>query len=323
MTITKIITRLTLVMACLTTILHARAAEREVRIACPWGTIYGTLATPDGDAPARTAVVIIAGSGPTDRNGNSAAGLSPASYKMLSDALCQAGYAVLRYDKRAIGRSVYPAELISELTFDDYIDDAVRCIGFLRQEGFDKVVPIGHSEGSLIALCAAQRATVDGIVSLSGAGYRMDVILNRQLAGQLMTADMGLMVRASAILNSLAAGRRVDDIPQALQPLLGSHVQPFIISQLRYDPSDLARRTRQPLLIVGGGHDIQISPDNAERLHAAAPGSHIALLPAMTHTLKDSDSTDMMTQLSSVYSDSTLPLSDGLCRAIVEFLQNI
>lgn len=306
--------------ACLTA--AASAAEREVRIACPWGTICGTLAAPD-DGTAHTAVVIIAGSGPTDRNGNSPMGISPASYKMLSDELCAAGYAVLRYDKRAIGRSVYPAEQIASLTFDDYVEDAVRCIAFLRDEGFGKVVPIGHSEGSLIALCAAQTAAVDGIVSLSGAGYRLDIILNRQLAGQLMAADMGLLVRATAILNDLAAGKRVDDVPQALQSLFGAHVQPFIISQLRYDPADMARRTRQPLLIVAGGRDIQISADNAQRLHAAAPHSQLVILPEMTHVLKDCDSTDMMTQMSGVYSDSTLPLDSGLCRAITEFLKTI
>lgn len=322
MKIARIIIGLAAATACLT-INAARAAEREVRVDCTWGTIYGTLATPDGDTEARAAVVIIAGSGPTDRNGNSAAGLSPASYKMLSDEMCQAGYAVLRYDKRAIGRSVYAAELIPDLTFDDYVDDAVRCIEYLRGEGFERVVPIGHSEGSLIALCAAQRTAVDGIVSLSGAGYRMDVILNRQLAGQLIAADMGLMVRASAILNSLAAGKHVDDIPQALQPLLGRHVQPFIISQMRYDPSEIARRTAQPLLIVAGGRDIQISPDNAERLHAAARDSQLVIFPNMTHVLKDSDSTDMMTQLATVYSDPTLPLTEGLCAAISEFLNNI
>lgn len=302
---------------------HLSAAEREVAIDCPWGTLYGTLATPDGDTAARTAVVIIAGSGPTDRNGNSAVGLRPASYKMLSDELSKAGFAVLRYDKRAIGRSEYPAERLDELTFDDYVDDAVLCIDFLRAEGFEKVVPIGHSEGSLIALCAAQRVAVDGIVSLSGAGYRLDVILNRQLSAQLLATDMGLLMQATAIINSLAAGRRVDEIPQALQPLLGGHVQPFIISQLRYDPYDLARRTRQPLLIVAGGNDVQITPDNAERLHAAAPLSQLAILPPMTHVLKDCDSTDMMTQLSSVYSDSTLPLSEGLGSTIISFLKTI
>lgn len=322
MKITRLLLCIALGAASLTAAVDASAAEREVRIACPWGTICGTLATPD-IAPAHTAVVIIAGSGPTDRNGNSTMGMSPASYKMLSDELCAAGYAVLRYDKRAIGRSAYPAEQVASLTFDDYIDDAVRCIAFLRDEGFGKVVPIGHSEGSLIALCAAQRAAVDGIVSLSGAGYRFDIILNRQLAGQLMAADMGLMVRSAAILNDLAAGKRVDDVPRALQPLFGAHVQPFIISQLRYDPADIARRTQQPLLIVAGGRDIQISVDNAERLHAAAPHSQLAILPEMTHVLKDCDSTDVMTQMSGVYSDSTLPLDSGLCSAITEFLKNI
>lgn len=322
MSIARIITVLAIAAAGLTTG-TARATEREVRIDCPWGTIYGTLATPDGDTAPRTAVVIIAGSGPTDRNGNSASGLSPASYKMLSDELCAAGYAVLRYDKRGIGRSTYPTERIAYLTFDDYVDDAVRCMEFLREEGFDKVVPIGHSEGSLIALCAAQKTPVEGIVSLSGAGYRMDVILNRQLAGQLINADMGLMVRATAILNSLAAGRHVEQVPAALQPLFGEHVQPFIISQLRYEPTELARRTAQPLLIVAGGRDIQVSADNAERLHAAAPDSQFVLFPEMTHVLKDSDSTDMMTQIASVYSDSTLSLTEGLSATIAEFLKNI
>lgn len=108
----------------------AAAAESDIRIAREWGELHGTLAVPEGGS-ATTAVVIIAGSGPTDRNGNSSLGLQPRSYAMLSDALCRAGFAVLRYDKRAIGRSAYPPERIADLTFDDYIDDAVACVEFL------------------------------------------------------------------------------------------------------------------------------------------------------------------------------------------------
>lgn len=301
----------------------AAAAEREVRIECDWGAIYATLATPDDGVQPQTAIVIVAGSGPTDRNGNSAAGMRPASYKMLSDELCRAGYAVLRYDKRAIGRSVYPAEKIADLTFDDYVDDAAACVDFLRGEGYAKVAAAGHSEGSLIVLCLAGLRPLDGAVLLSGAGYGIDIILGRQIAAQLISVDIGLMAQATIILGKLAAGKYVDDVPQALQPLMGRHVQPFIISQIRHDPVEEIRRLDLPILLVAGGRDIQITVDNAERLHAAAPASQLVVLPDMTHVLKDCDSTDMIAQLSGVYTDSTLPLSVGLSQAIADFLETI
>lgn len=300
----------------------AAAAESDIRIAREWGELHGTLAVPESGS-ATTAVVIIAGSGPTDRNGNSSLGLQPRSYAMLSDALCRAGFAVLRYDKRAIGRSVYPSERIADLTFDDYIDDAAACVEYLRSEGYERVVPVGHSEGALIAGCVAARCDVDGAVLLSGAGYRLDIILNRQLASQLMAVDMGLMVRATAILNRLASGRMADDIPPELQPLFGRHIQPFLISCMRYDPVETIRGIDAPILIVTGGADIQITPDNAHRLHEAAPESRLVLLDAMSHVLKDCASTDRMEQLFTVYADSTLPLSAGLADAVIEFLTTI
>ncbi len=169
----------------------------------------------------------------------------------------------------------------------------------------------------------AARCHVDGAVLLSGAGYRLDIILNRQLASQLMEVDMGLMVRATAILNRLASGRMADDIPPELQLLFGRHIQPFLISCMRYDPVETIRGIETPILIVTGGADIQITPDNAHRLHEAAPASRLVVLDAMSHVLKDCASTDRMEQLSTVYADSTLPLSAGLADAVIEFLTTI
>ena len=134
---------------------------------------------------------------------------------------------------------------------------------------------------------------------------------------------MGLMVRATAILNRLASGRMADDIPPELQPLFGRHIQPFLISCMRYDPVETIRGIEAPTLIVTGGADIQITPDNAHRLHEAAPESRLVLLDAMSHVLKDCASTDRMEQLSTVYADSTLPLSAGLADAVIEFLTTI
>ena len=87
------------VIAMLFAICSVVAEEREVVIACDWGDISATLNTPNGGSD--VAVLIVAGSGPTDRNGNSGQGLNSYAYKMLSDELIKGGVAVLRYDKRA------------------------------------------------------------------------------------------------------------------------------------------------------------------------------------------------------------------------------
>ena len=158
--------RLSIIVALLLSVASLLAAEREVLIDCPWGTISATLTTPE--SATETALLIVAGSGPTDRNGNSSLNLNTFCYKMLSDNLTAQGYAVLRYDKRGIGRSHLPAEATEEtLTFDDYVADARRCVEYLRSEGYRHVVVVGHSEGGNIALhLSTEPSTIDAAVLL-------------------------------------------------------------------------------------------------------------------------------------------------------------
>ena len=300
------------------------AQEREVVIACDWGDISATLSAPAESSD--VAVLIVAGSGPTDRNGNSGQGLNSYAYKMLADELVKGGVAVLRYDKRAIGRSTLNnSTIIPNLVFDDFVDDAVRCVDYLRGEGFKKVVVAGHSEGGEIALHLALRedVKVDGLVLLCCPGYSMDQILMAQLSAQLVPQYIGLMATATNIIKSIKRGDSVavESIPQELLSLFHPSVQPFLCSSMAFDPAELMSRVEQPTLIISGGRDIQVAKDNADRLMEVAKcGEHIHF-DQMTHILKSADTNDRIQQLMGIYTNSKLPLTEGLSEAILGFVK--
>ncbi len=305
--------------------LTVSAQQREVVVECEWGTIGATIDMPEEGS--NTAVLIVAGSGPTDRNGNSAAGLNTFCYKMLGEALAESGYAVMRYDKRGIGGSPIPAEDVPNLVFEDFIDDARTCVEFLRAEGYDRVIVAGHSEGGLIALQLATEVECgpDGVVLLCAPGYNMAEILNFQLSQQLVPAYMGLMIKSTNIINSLKAGKMVaeEDIPAELISLFHPVVQPFLISNMRYEPTELAAKCRVPMFIVSGGRDVQVSVSNGERLYKANPAAVHRTFENMTHVLKDADTSDRVMQVMSIYTNANLALTEALAPAIVEFINNI
>lgn len=312
------------IIVMVTAIYTVVAQEREVVIACDWGDISATLNTPK--AGSDVAVLIVAGSGPTDRNGNSGQSLNTYTYKMLSDNLVKSGIAVLRYDKRAIGHSrLNDPATIPNLVFGDFVDDAARCVDYLHSEGFKKVVVAGHSEGGEIALHLALRedVAVDGLVLLCCPGFPMDQILNAQLSAQLVPQHVGLMVTATTIIKRIKAGESVpvESIPQELLSLFHPSVQPFLSSSMAFDPAELMSRVEQPTLVISGGRDIQVTKENAERLMAGAKcGEHIHF-EQMTHILKDADTNDRIQQLVNVYVNANLPLTEGLIEAIIKFVK--
>lgn len=309
-------------VAALTT-LHA--SERGVLIPAPWGSISATLAT--ADTGSDTALLIIAGSGPTDRNGNSGLALNTYTYKMLSDGLVRSGYDVLRYDKRAIGESRYEVGDIAEVVFDDFVDDAALCVAYLRSLGYQRVVVAGHSEGGSIALHLALRedVAVDGLVLLCAPGYPMDAILMKQLAAQLVPQYLGLMASATNIINTLKRGEMVAEerVPRELMSLFHPSVQRFLISSMADDPRDIAARVEVPMLIITGGRDVQVSVDNGEALLAAQPAARHLSFERMSHVLKDAATAERVEQLVSVYNNSQLPLTEPLVPTIREFINNL
>lgn len=200
--------------------LPSQSKEEEISVSRSWGKLSGTLTVPDEGSDA--AVLIIAGSGPTDRNGNSGSGLITNTYYMLARALEKEGIASLRYDKQGIGGSRYQdPELYKQedrLRLADYIADAEALTDYLKERGFRKIILAGHSEGSLVALVAATESPdVAAVISLAGAGYPIDEILQFQLTRELISYNPGLILNVQSILSRLKQGKTTEDIPAILQ----------------------------------------------------------------------------------------------------------
>ena len=295
------------------------AAEEPMVLRAEKCDLYGTLAVPESGS--RTVALIIAGSGATDRDGNNrAAGLITDCYKQLSDSLVANGYAALRYDKRAIAASTSPEITEAELSFDDYINDAVAWADLLAAgERFDRVVLIGHSEGSLIALAAAKRTDkVAAVISLAGPGEPIDQTLRRQLA----TQPEPYKTECYRIIDELKAGRMVEDASAELAALFRKSVQPFLISEMRYNPADEARMLRVPLLIVQGTTDIQVETTDAARLFMAQRMARMVMIDDMNHVLKICPTTNPQQQMAT-YMNPSLPIAAKLVRAVVDFMGNL
>lgn len=314
-----------LICALLCVSLVARAEQREVEIPTSWGKLSATLAQPAEGSD--TAVLIVAGSGPTDRNGNSQMSLTTYCYKMLSDALVERGIAVLRYDKRGVGLSRAPQEAIASVVIGDFVDDAQVCVDYLHGAGYRKIVVVGHSEGGDIAMQLALREGVklDGLVLLCAAGYSMDTILMRQLSAQLVPTHLGLMATATKIIQRLKRGEDVaaEEVPKELVSLFHPSVQPFVRSCMANDPQRMAAQIELPMLILTGGRDIQVTPDNGESLMRVAKRGRWVNFENMSHVLKDATTNDRIEQLVSVYTNSQLPLSEGLVAEILTFINQL
>jgi pimeloyl-ACP methyl ester carboxylesterase len=309
-----------LLMAMAAHVLAAPAAEQPIALETAGGAIHGTLRLADkGDAAGKAPVVLlVAGSGPTDRDGNSA--MLPGhndSLKMLAEALAHDGFASVRYDKRGIGASKAAAPPESQMRFDMYVDDAAAWIAQLKADPrFASVAVIGHSEGALIGMLAAERAGGSAYVSLAGVAEGPGAVLRKQLAGKLPPP---LASDNERILASLEQGRTAAAVPPALMTLYRPDIQPYIISWMRHVPTEHIAALRMPVLIVQGTTDIQVGVEQAQALKAARRDAVLAIVPGMNHVLKAVPA-DAPNPVAS-YSDPALPLHPQLMPAIAGFLK--
>jgi uncharacterized protein len=304
----------------------ARAAAQPasksepVVLEAPGGRLHGTLELPARGAAPYPAVLIISGSGPTDRNGNSS--VIPGannSLKYLAEGLAAEGIASLRFDKRGVAESVMAAKSEADLRFDTYIEDAVLWGQRLRSDKrFSSLVVVGHSEGSLIGMVAAQRLGADGFVSVAGAGRRADVVVLEQIKPQLSPE---LYAKSDEIFRSLAEGRTVADVPAPLAPLFRPSVQPYIASWLRYDPAGEVSKLKVPVLVAQGTHDIQVGVEDAKLLAKAQPAARLLLVGGMNHLLKETPA-DPKQQLPS-YSDPALPVAPKFLAEVAAFVKGV
>jgi pimeloyl-ACP methyl ester carboxylesterase len=313
---------LRLIFACITFAVAAGAgaapvADQPIVLDTPTGKIAGSLILPSSTGP-MPVVLIIAGSGPTDRNGNSSA-LPGAnnSLMLLAQALGEAGIASVRYDKRGIAGSLPAGASEADLRFETYVDDAAGWVAMLRRDPrFSSVTVIGHSEGSLIGMLAAKKAGANAFVSVAGVARGAADVLRTQFAGKLPPT---LAAQNEAALVSLEGGRTTTSAPMELAALYRDSVQPYLISWFKYVPADRIGALDVPMLIVQGTTDIQVPASEAEALKKARPQAQLLIIPGMNHVLKMVD-TPMPAHLAS-YSDPALPVAPALITALVDFVR--
>ena len=275
--------------------------------------LFGTLTTPDLTKKYPVAL-LIAGSGPTDRNGNNSM-MKNNSLKMLAEALAKNGIASLRYDKRGIGESKASAISEQSLVFENYTEDAKSWINLLKQDKrFSQVVIIGHSEGSLIGIIAGAKA--NKFISIAGPGESADKLIKAQIASK---SNKQLEDLTFPIIDSLKSGHNVKKVDPMLNSLFRPSIQPYLISWFKYNPQAEIKKLNVPILIVQGNNDLQVTVKDAETLSQANKNAELLIVDKMNHIMKIVEG-DKQANLES-YNNESLPLSEIMTTKIISFIK--
>lgn len=295
-------------------------ASSDIEAPGPSGPLRGTMVLPAKDAPV---ILMIPGSGPTDRDGNSPLGVRAAPYRLLAEGLAEQGVGSVRIDKRGMFASQDAAADANAVTIADYARDTGAWVDAIRKRtGVKCVWLLGHSEGGLVALAAALEVDhICGLILVATPGRSLGDVLKEQLRAN--PANASLLETADQVIDELSAGRRVDaaKLPPALMPLFNPGVQGFLISAFALDPAELAGRNKKPMLILQGQRDLQVPVVDAERLRQAAPQATLVTLPNTNHVLKQVVSDERGANLAT-YAAADLPLSAGVVDAVIRFVQS-
>ena len=285
--------------------------ETAITLKTNTGDIYGTLTTPE-KFKTTTVALIIAGSGPTDRNGNIQQ-LKSDALKQLAQSLAHNNIASLRFDKRGVAESMAALKNESDLRFEDYINDAKDWIQLLKQDKrFTEIVVIGHSEGSLIGMIASTSA--DKFISIAGPGQSIDKILKIQLSSE----PKEVKELEFSILDSLAQGKTVENTDPKLDFLFRKSIQPYMISWIKYNPQIEIQKLTIPTLIIQGTKDIQVSTEEANLLSKGKPNAKLVLIDKMNHPLKTVEGD--LEENKATYNNPNLPINKELVKVVSNFI---
>lgn len=314
--------RLTALLLLLCSILASAAAptvlQRPIELDTGNGVLYGSLLLPQQDTPPPV-VLIIAGSGPTDRDGNNPAGGRIDNLKRLALLLAGEHIASVRFDKRGVAASQPATPDERNLSVEAYVADTVAWAHKLKADPrFGPLILLGHSEGALIATLAAEQAGASAVISLSGSGRPVAEVIREQLAQRLPPAQLA---QGTALLDSLQAGQTSLNVPVPLRQVFRPTVQPYLISLLRQDPAAAFAQLKVPALIIQGRNDVQVDVADAELLKAAKPDAQLVLIDGMNHTLRISPR-DISGQRET-YQNPELPLARELGQRIVAFIRQL
>lgn len=290
--------------------------EENIVLKTLTGDIDGTLLVPES-TESIPVVLIIAGSGPTDRNGNNAA-MENNSLKYLAQALAMNGFASVRYDKRGIGRSQDAITKESDYRFEDLMEDVKGWVNLIsKDKRFNRIIIAGHSEGSLLGMIAAENnIKVSAFISIAGAGRLADQILKEQFKD----APQDVKDVIFPIIDTLKRGDTTSHVPKFFYSLFRPSVQPYMISWFKYNPQEEIKKLNIPILILQGTSDLQVSMEDAHFLAKGNPSSKLAVIDNMNHVLKIIIGDKKANKAS--YDNADLPIADDLVKAIVDFIMH-
>jgi pimeloyl-ACP methyl ester carboxylesterase len=273
--------------------------------------VDGTLLTPkDIDKP--ILAIIIAGSGPTDRNGNQDF-LKSNNLKKLAERLSSNNIATFRYDKRIV-KQIKNGNFDKDIMFDDFVTDAISVIEYFKKSNsYSKIYIIGHSQGSLVGMLAA-KDRADGFISVAGAGQSIDHVIIDQIqkTAQMYTED------TKRVFDIMRQGKTTPNYPPALSSIFNIEIQPFMMNWMQYNPQEVIKYLDIPILIINGTKDLQVSVDEANLLKEATQNAELTIVEKMNHVLFIIDGDDL--ENSKSYNESARKISDEAVSAILNFI---
>lgn len=273
--------------------------------------IQGTLVESNKDS--FFLAIIIAGSGPTDRNGNNSS-MTSNYLKMLADELNKNGINSFRYDKRGVSKSLGDIKSPNEIKFSDYVNDAKSIINHFKDtKKYKKIIVIGHSEGSLIGMLSSKSIT-DGFISIAGAGVDYLTLIQRQLSNRAPY----IKSMADPIIEQLKKNKLVDSVPPLLNNLFGTNLQRYLIDASSYHPTVEISKLNIPVLIIQGTNDIQVEVKDAEILHAASSKSRLEIIKGMNHVFRQVSENFILNL--QTYANPDLPIDKNLSLIISDFI---
>ncbi|WP_294019016.1 alpha/beta hydrolase [Sphingomonas sp.] len=297
---------------------QAEPAGVEIEAAGPQGPLKGTVLDAGKGAPV---AILIPGSGPTDRDGNSPLGIKAAHIRMLAQGLAAQGVTTIRIDKRGTFASKDAVPPGGDVRIADYVTDIGNWMAAARaRTGARCVWLIGHSEGGMVALATAQvQKELCGVVLAASLGRKMTVVMREQFTKN--PANAPLMPQITAVLDSIEAGKVGDTsaMHPALAPIFSPVNQRYLIDTGAYDPGKLIAAYKGSVMIVQGGRDLQTTMDDANAMKAGQPAAVLQVFPEMNHLLKDAPA-DPAGNLAT-YNDPNLPLTLGVVDAIAAFMK--
>jgi len=295
-----------------TTLSYAQKFKTTARDISVSAFVDGTILVPEGVEKPPIAI-IVGGSGPTDRNGNQQM-INNNSLKLLAEGLSNQGIATFRYDKRILKQMKDRTLNEETISFEDFIIDAKEVVSYFnRSNAFSKIYVIGHSQGSLVGMLAAQNG-VDGFISLAGAGQAIDDVIVDQLEQQAP----GLKDNARQAFDDMRANGIAVNYSPGLASIFRKQIQPFMLTWMKYDPKSEIRKLDIPILIINGDKDLQVQVSEAEKLKVAKPDAQLKIIPGMNHILKEIKGDDV--ENSKSYNEPNRPVMTELLELVATFI---